>query len=272
MNKTSAVIFEIREYTVHDGPGGRVTVFLKGCPLRCAWCHNPEGQSPLPELLVKTSRCRHCGRCIADRHNDAFQRWGRDPDACPDALISICGKEMTSSELMKELTPLREMMFLNHGGVTFSGGEPLLYTDFLEEISGALHDQGINVAVETSGFAEKEVFQRMICAVDYIMMDLKLADNEAHLRWTGQTNSGILHNAEILKRSGKPFVFRTPLIPGITDTPENLNTLGSFVGNAPWEHLPYNPMAGSKYPMVGREYPLGRLELQHEKESYSSLP
>ena len=221
-------VFSIEEFSIYDGPGIRTTVFLKGCPLRCRWCHNPEGQLFEPQEV---------------------RREGAPP--------RLCGREWTPEELAERL--LKNRMLLEGGGVTFSGGEPLAQSAFLLDclrlLKGKLHR-----AVQTSGFADEEVFRAVVRECDCVLMDLKLTDPDGHRRWTGVSNEVILNNAAFLAGSGVPFEFRTPLIPGVTDTEENLSAIAAFLrehGTPKITLLPYNQMAGSKYPSVGRTYEPG---------------
>ena len=252
----TGLVFDVREFTVHDGPGGRITFFLKGCPLRCVWCHNPEGQRFDREIMVKHTLCTHCGNCRKNTGSADFRTFGRDISACPNGLITLCGTEMTPEDVLSRVLPMREMLALTEGGVTFSGGEPLSQADFVRESLDLLRAAGIHTAIETCGYAPPSVFRSVVLErSDYVMMDLKLMDDAAHIRYTGVSNAVILENARALMDSGLPFAFRTPLIPGITDTAENLAAIEAFVGGATWEKLPYNTLAGAKYPMLDREYP-----------------
>lgn len=253
---TAGTVFDIREFTVHDGPGGRITFFLKGCPLRCVWCHNPEGQRFDREIMVKTTLCTHCGSCKRNAESTDLIRYGRDISACPNGLISLCGEELTPEGVLARVLPMKEMLALTEGGVTFSGGEPLSQPGFLRKSLDLLGENGIHRAVETCGYTSREIFRALVLdRCEYVMMDLKLMDDDAHKRYTGVSNKLILENAKALLESGKDFEFRTPLIPGITDTEENLAAIEAFIGGAKWERLPYNELAGAKYPMLGREYP-----------------
>jgi len=249
-------IFDVKEFAVHDGPGARITFFLKGCPLRCLWCHNPEGQSADTELMVRAALCEKCGNCGRPTDSPAFLRYGREPAACPKGLITECGTDLMPRQVLDRVLPLKEMLALSGGGVTFSGGEPLMQVDFLCECAALLRENGIHVALETCGFAPAPVFLRALEAVDYVMFDLKIMDPALHREATGVSNSSILKNARLLQQSGTEFVFRTPLIPGYTDGEENLAAIRQFVGDSPWEKLPYNDLAGAKYPMLNRIYPL----------------
>jgi pyruvate formate lyase activating enzyme len=166
-----------------------------------------------------------------------------------------CGEDWTVEALAEELLRNADIMLQSGGGVTFSGGEPLMQADFLLEILEILTREGIHTAVETSGYAPRDVFSAVARSASMVYMDLKLADPAAHRRFTGADNRLILENAAYLRASGTEHCFRTPLIPHITDTEENLAALAAVVGSSPWEKLPYNTLAGAKYPMLGRVYP-----------------
>lgn len=263
MSADRAIIFDIKEFAVHDGPGVRTTVFFKGCPLRCVWCHNPEGLSPEKQVMVRSAQCRQCGRCRVTCTHEACQPLGRCIYACPDALLSVCGREITSDELTARLTRDADFLRESGGGVTFSGGEPLMQHEFLMTMLARLKSAKLHTAVETSAFAAPEIFRRMADAADYVIMDLKLADTALHKKYTGVDNALILANAAYLRTCGTPHEFRTPLIPGITDTEENLAAILALVGDSPWEKLPYNALAGAKYPMLSMNFPYDSI---NEKE------
>ena len=250
------MIFSIEEFSVYDGPGIRTTVFLKGCPLRCTWCHNPEGQSACSEIVKSPNGCIGCGRCEANAvcENGVLRYTEASMAGCPRNLLRRMGEEMTPDALCQKLLRNREMLV--GGGVTFSGGEPLYQGEFvlqsLERLKGKLH-----TALQTSGFCARELFDRALALSDYFLYDLKLIDDTAHKRYTGVTNAPILENFRVLCRSGKPFTVRVPLIPGVTDTKENISAIATLLqenGVDRVELLPYNKMAGGKYKLVGREY------------------
>ncbi|MBQ6823753.1 MAG: glycyl-radical enzyme activating protein [Clostridia bacterium] len=247
-------IFDIKEMAVHDGPGLRTTVFFKGCPLRCRWCHNPEGLSPKPQLMVKEARCRRCGACRIHCAHPECQPFGRCLRVCPENCLELAGRQMEVSALAAELLAGAAVLGDAFGGFTFSGGEPLAQPQFLLALADALKPH--HLCIETCGYAEPAVFQKAVEALDYIIMDLKLADPRLHKQYTGVDNRLILQNFAWLRQSGKPYTVRTPLIPGITDTPENLAAIAALIGDAPWEKLPYNAAAGAKYQMLGMEYPM----------------
>ena len=251
-------VFDIKEMTVHDGPGSRVTVFLKGCPLRCLWCHNPEGLSPKPQLMVKENLCVKCGLCKKGCTHKECQPFGRCIHACPKGLVSISGNLMTSDELAERLTAYEAFLNRVGGGVTFSGGEPLLQADFVCETAKKIPN--IHKALQTSGYAPSDKFKKVLDAVDYVLFDLKIADESQHIKYTGVSNKQIIENYRILEKSGKEFVIRLPLIPGITDTPENLKAIAELAGENRVEVMRYNTMAGAKYRSVGLQFALPDLK------------
>lgn len=247
-------IFDIKEMAVHDGPGIRTTVFFKGCPLRCRWCHNPEGLSFAPQLLYKQARCIGCQNCQKPCSHPECQPFGRCIRSCPENCLEIAGREVESSVLAKELKDSAEILGESFGGFTVSGGEPLAQPEFLLELLTEL--KGYHLCIETSGFAEPEIFQIAIQKLNLVIMDIKLADRELHQKYTGVTNDKILENFRTLKSSNIPYVVRTPLIPNITDTPQNLSAIQEIIGNSTWEKLPYNAAAGAKYKMLNMPFNL----------------
>lgn len=250
-----ATIFDIKEFALGDGNGVRTTVFFKGCPLRCVWCHNPEGLSPTPELYIKRNGCKNCGLCKSGCNHPDCAGLGRCLHICPADLVSVAGKEWDVSALKEKLLRGKGILNSSGGGVTFSGGEPLMQADFLYEILKALRGE-LHRTIETSGFAPEDTFQRIASECDFVIMDIKLISDELHKKYTGCSNERILKNALWLKKSGIPHLFRTPLIPNITDTEENLRGIAEFVGNDEIELLSYNTLAPAKYASVGRKFEL----------------
>ena len=250
----SGIIFDIKEMAVHDGPGIRTTVFFKGCPLRCRWCHNPEGLSFEPQLMYKDARCIGCKSCQRECNHPECQPFGRCIHACPENCLEIAGKSVNARDLATELKASADVLGDSFGGFTFSGGEPLSQPKFLLELIEEL--KGYHLCIETSGFADSKVFETIIEKLDFIIMDIKLADGKEHEKYTGVSNEQILKNFQILKNSGKQFIIRTPLIPNITDTEENLNSIKMIIGDSGWEKLPYNAAAGAKYKMLGIKFEL----------------
>jgi pyruvate formate lyase activating enzyme len=223
---TSGIVFDIKEFTIHDWPGIRTTVFMKGCPLSCTWCHNPEGQSMQPQVI----------RGLAGER--------------------LAGQKYRATELAALLNQQADILRANEGGITFSGGEPLLQAEFVAEVIDLLH--GVHILLDTSGHGDRQDFRSLVDRSDLVFFDLKLIDRSAHQHYTGRDNALILDNLQILSASGKPFVIRVPLVPGVTDTDENLSAIARTVSGLPGllqvDLLPYNQAAGSKYQYTGKEF------------------
>jgi pyruvate formate lyase activating enzyme len=223
---TSGIVFDIKEFSIHDGPGIRTTIFLKGCPLACMWCHNPEGQSMQPQLILSPAGERTSGRVY------------------------------TAQELASLLNQQVKILRDNEGGITFSGGEPLLQADFVEEVVDLLEE--VHICLDTSGYGQEVDFQRLVVKSDLVFFDLKLIDARAHQHYTGCDNDSILKNLLLLEDMGKPFVVRVPLVPGVTDTDDNLeaiaHTVQGMAGLLRIDLLPYNLAAGSKYELAGMTF------------------
>ncbi len=250
-------VFSIEEFSVYDGPGIRTSVFLKGCPLRCSWCHNPEGQMCNSEIVRSPNGCIGCGLCekYASVSDSGISFTQKSIQACPRNLLRVCGEEYTSEELCSKLLKNKRILS-NGGGVTFSGGEPLFQSDFLLECLCRLEGQ-LHRAVQTSGFCNENVFRNVLENTDYFLFDLKLADEKEHVKYTGISNIEIHRNFAILASSKKDFTVRIPLIPTVTDTEENIEGLCKIMKDNSVNYaelLPYNKMAGGKYKMTGREY------------------
>lgn len=222
----TGVIFDIKEFAVHDGPGIRTTVFMKGCPLSCCWCHNPEGLSIEPQIM----------------RSSVGQR--------------VAGKEYTARKLADILNSQADILRSNGGGVTFSGGEPLLQAGFVCEVIDLLDN--LHVVLDTCGYGDENKFRMLVEKTNLVYFDLKLMDTDAHQYHTGVGNEPILHNLKILDSIRKPFVVRVPLIPQVTDTDENLSSIASTVRNMECllavELLPYNKAADGKYKAAGVEF------------------
>lgn len=255
----TGIIFSIEEFAVFDGPGIRTTIFLKGCPLRCSWCHNPEGQHPNPQIVKSPNGCIGCGRCIKTAYIENQKAIYTDESikSCPRSLIRYCGETYTANELCEKI--LKNIDMLQLGGVTFSGGEPLMQSQFIMECISIL-DNRLHIAIQTSGFCENDVFRTILDKADYFLYDLKIINNQTHIKYTGASNKNILENFKILTQSKKEYVVRIPLIPTVTDTEDNIeNICKLLIQNNTYyaELLPYNTMAGGKYKMTGRQYQPG---------------
>lgn len=253
-----ANVFSIEEFSVFDGPGIRTTVFLMGCPLRCEWCHNPEGQSFANTILRSPNGCIECGACkawaICDNGKLSFTE--ESIKACPHGLLRYCAKEYTPEELCSKLFKNLSLLNAAGGGITFSGGEPLANHKFLLDCLALLKGK-THRAIQTSGFCPPDVFQKVLENCEYMLMDIKLIHDELHKKYTGVSNGIILENFKTLAKSDKEFVIRIPLIPTVNDTKENIRDTAKLLrdsGISYVELLPYNKMAGAKYKMVGMKY------------------
>ena len=246
-------IFSIEEFATFDGPGIRTTVFLKGCPLRCEWCHNPEGQRAETEYKRIKNGCLGCGACLKAGGGRLTEE---SVKVCPSGLVRACGEEVDAETLCKRIMKNARLLKINGGGVTFSGGEPLMQGDFVAECMRSLRGE-VHCALQTSGYADEDVFKSVLAECDYVLYDLKLFDKEEHEKYCGKSNDKILRNYELLAASGKEFITRIPLIPGVTDTEKNLSAIASFMrenGTKKAELLPYNKLTGSKYSVLLRKY------------------
>ena len=256
--KDKGLVFSIEEFSVFDGPGIRTSVFLMGCPLRCEWCHNPEGQSTRNSIVRSPNGCIGCGRCVthAEKENGKLRFTPKSISECPRNLLRYCGTEYTPEELCAKLLKNAAILNSSGGGVTFSGGEPTMSEDFLLECLSLL-DGKVNRAVQTCGYCKSELWRKVLDCSDYILFDIKIVDDDIHKKYTGVSNKLILENFKILARSGKDFVIRTPLIPTVTDTVENITAIAELLSKYSVNYielLPYNKMAGSKYKLAGMEY------------------
>jgi pyruvate formate lyase activating enzyme len=267
----TGMIFDVNEFSLHDGPGARTTVFFKGCPLRCLWCHNPEGLAREQQLMVIESRCRHCGLCLRRCAHEECKPFGRCLHACPEHLVRLAGYEITADALAERILKNIDFLVACSGGVTLSGGEPLMQPEFAVELLEKL--SGVHKAMETCGYAQPEVFQEVVRHLDYVMLDIKLIDDAEHILQTGVSNRMILQNFRWLQKSGIAYIVRTPLIPGITDTETNLRGITELIGDAPWEKLPYNSMASLKYPQIGIPFTLqGKQDSVQASSQFRSTP
>ncbi|MBQ7886538.1 MAG: glycyl-radical enzyme activating protein [Clostridia bacterium] len=256
----TGVVFDIKEFAVFDGPGIRTTVFMKGCPLACAWCHNPEGLSPRPQLMVSRAACTRCGACEAVcAHPEGCVACGACLAACRGGYRKIAGQVWSADALALRLQKDEDVYALSGGGVTFSGGEPLMQWNFIRAVLDRLH--GVHTAVETSGFAPDAVFEEAMARFDLIMMDWKVSDPALHRRYTGVDQDVILRHARMLGAGDTPFILRMPIIPGVNDNPAHFETAASLVKGAKSlvriDVLPYQRAAGAKYEMVSMAYAPG---------------
>ena len=254
---STGTIFDIKEFAVFDGPGIRTTVFMKGCPLRCQWCHNPEGLSLAPQLMVSHAACTHCGACTAVCPSpDRCTACGACVSACRGGYRKIVGERWTAEALAARLQKDADVYALSGGGVTFSGGEPLMQWDFVRDVITRL--SGVHIALETSGLASDAIFEDAMAHCDLIMMDWKVSDPVLHKHYTGADQAMILRHAQMLAKGNTPFMLRMPIIPGVNDNAAHFETAAALVKGSKSlvriDVLPYQRAAGAKYEMVGMVY------------------
>lgn len=268
------LITNIQRYCIHDGDGIRTTVFFKGCPLKCLWCHNPETQKKGRELLVNTEKCTGCGACAAVCRKKAVTvRNGRAEtdrkqcgacgaceEVCPQNLREITGKPCTPEELIKELKKDEPFFEESGGGVTLSGGEVMAADmDFVESVAKGLKDQGIRLTVDTCGYAPTENFERILPYIDTFLYDIKTLDGELHRKYTGADNRLILENLERLSRAGARIYIRIPLIKEVNGEESSMEAIAAYlrekqIGAAQVNLLPYHDTGASKYARLEKEY------------------
>jgi pyruvate formate lyase activating enzyme len=267
-------VYDIMRFSTRDGPGIRTTVFLKGCPLSCWWCHNPESQSATPQLMFRPNLCNQCLTCLAACEqgaifaNDGAVSTDLDKctlckacaEACYTGAREIVGREMTVAQVMEQV--VRDIAFYDEsgGGVTCSGGEPLLQKDFLLALLQACKERDIHTAVDTSGFAPWQVLDSIRPYVDLFLYDLKLMDDARHREFTGVSNTVILQNLQALAERGHRIALRVPIVPGINDDGETIRQIGAFAAALPClsqvSLLPYHQAGVEKYRRLHQAYKL----------------
>lgn len=264
-------ILNITRYSIHDGPGIRTTVFLKGCPLHCIWCHNPESQKNTFEISF-SEKCLFCGKCVdackyeantfdKGRHvfrSDLCTNCGLCSQICPIGAIHFYGESRTVESVYDEV--MRDQVFYeaSGGGVTVSGGEPLMQWRFTAELLSMLHHKGINTAIETSGYGTKEAMEALIQNTDLFLFDIKETDEDEHIRLTGVSRSPILENLKLINQSGKRIILRVPVVPGYQDRKEHFEEVKRIAAGISScdgiEIMPYHSMGKRKYHELGRPY------------------
>lgn len=244
----TGIIFDYKRYAIHDGPGIRITVFLKGCPLRCKWCHNPESLSKSPDTIKEEIVC--------DGMNFTEQK--------------TIGNTASVNEVMQEI--LKEKIFFDEsgGGVTFSGGEPMMQPEFLLEILEQCKENNIHTVIDTSGFSDETWFRKINPYVDLYLFDLKIADNELHKEKTGVSNESIISNLKFIDGQNKDINIRIPIIPGITDSEENLDSLKNIISGlknvTQINLLPYHAMAENKYQKLNLKFDMPKLKSSKKED------
>ncbi|MDD2496702.1 MAG: glycyl-radical enzyme activating protein [Desulfitobacteriaceae bacterium] len=269
-------IFDIMRYAIHDGPGIRTTVFFKGCPLHCWWCHNPESQRVQQEIIIRPERCHSCGDCRkaclnnAINHKENCTSCGRCAKACLFNARELVGRTVSVGEAIKEIE--KDIIFFDQsgGGATFSGGEPLMQPAFLQALLESCREKEIHTVVETCGFARHDLINKIKDSVNLFLYDIKILDSKEHEKYTGVNNKLILENLKNLAGSHRNVVVRIPVIPGINDSRDCIMAIGHFVSSLITINeihlLPYHKAGAGKYPLAGRTYILSDLEPPGEEK------
>jgi len=244
------VIFDIQRFSVHDGPGIRTTVFMKGCPLRCKWCHNPEGLCRNIQVQFFEEKCIGCKACGGQRSIEKTA-------VCPSQALKLCGREIEEDELIGEL--LRDRIFYaDKGGVTFSGGECLLQADFVVSVLSRIKELGFTTAIDTSGYISTNEMRKTLSVCDLYLYDVKCIDPQVHKEYTGVDNALILNNLKMLSAEGKNIWVRVPVVPNFNNTESEMENIAEFVASLPNVKqvtlMPYHTLGASKYRTLGMEY------------------
>lgn len=261
-------IFNIQHFSIHDGPGVRTTVFMKGCNLRCYWCHNPESWVKSFQMQFNRSKCIGCGECVKacpkskGGHTAIFTedciRCGKCTEKCYAQAISVVGYDITPDELFSEIKKDKDIYIKSGGGITFSGGEPLLQTDFLIEVLKLCKEEHINTAIETAACVPWSVMNEVLPYIDLVICDIKTVNEEKHLKATGQSNKLIFENIYEMSKRGTDLLLRTPVIPGFNDDLESMKAIAQFVSMLPGKHtvelLPFHGICKGKYETLNMKF------------------
>ena len=270
----TATVFDIQRSSFVDGPGIRTTVFFKGCNLRCAWCHNPESQSAAPQMMLYADKCISCGKCLEKCPHDlrSCELCGKCELYCPAEARRVCGKQYTADELVEEILADKLFYDTSEGGATFSGGECMLYPDFLAVLLRKCKENGVHTAVDTAGHVPFSHFERVLPFTDMFLYDIKSMDTDTHKAYTGVGNELILENLAKLLTLGTKVRIRVPLIAGVNDSEQEMLAMSDFFKKhgtpEKIELLPYHAMGESKARAIGRE---PRIFAAPEKERIDAL-
>lgn len=270
----NATLFNIQKFSLHDGPGIRTTLFFKGCPLTCPWCHNPESLSFFPQTLYNAKTCLKCGECGTDSPQANLNKMTtKQIDDCPTESLMISGTVWTLDAIFEEIE--KDIVFYEQsgGGVTFSGGEPLMQIDGLAALLDRCKSRGLHTTVDTCGFSSWSNIERIAPLVDLFLYDLKMISDEEHKRFTGVSNALILQNLKNLSAIGARIWLRLPIITTINDSEDAIHAIGSFLKSLSIEAvylLPYHNYATGKYERLGSDYTLEHLQTP-TKEAMQTL-
>ncbi len=258
MERVKGRIINIQRFSIHDGPGIRTTVFLKGCNLRCLWCHNPESQHPKPQRMFYRHKCIGCGECsrVCEKAMlNQCDNCGKCIEVCQHGARELAGREITTEELFAEIMKDQAYYATSGGGVTFSGGEPLLQPEFMETMLRMCKEAGVHTAVETAGNVNWQTIANLLPYVDLFLYDIKAVDGQAHKRCTGVENDQILGNArKLMEICPEKILFRMPVVPGYNDS--LVAEVATFTEGFPLELLPYHATGMGKYDALGVKYEL----------------
>ncbi len=283
VDEIKGTVFNIQRFSVQDGPGIRTTVFVKGCPLECPWCSNPESQKPYPEIAHVDTVCNQCGACIdacdlkaislAEKgikiDREKCNNCGKCVQVCTRDALKLFGKEVTVWEAFDVVTKDKLYYHTSKGGVTVSGGEPLSQARFVSALFKRCQEEGMHTTLDTSGYGSQRDLEMVLDNTDLVLYDLKLIEPGSHVAIVKASNQPILRNAKLIVERRVPMIVRIPLIPGLTETNENIEGIANFVreldGELPVNILPYHRIGMGKYTMLDREYTLSELQRQTDE-------